>query len=320
MLTSLARQTAPAHTYEVIVSVDGSVDGTLDMLATFVARHALHVAAGPRRGRAAACNAALELVRGDVVIILDDDMQVMPGFVDHHRRHHPEGSRVCVLGAVPVELDDTSSRAAGYVKGKFDAHLARLAEPGHVYVPRDFYSGNTSLRTELLREVGAFNASFTLYGNEDVDLWVRLHASGVEFRYDPEALARQQYGKDLLGLTRDTLEKGRTAVLLARSHPDVFGALRLAQPRDGSRAWLSMRAVCLRMTRRTRVVTAAVFRVAAALERLGLWRQPLFYRVLLDYAFWAGVDVELRHSSTDGKLGRLAVELHRGPIDLLLHG
>jgi hypothetical protein len=52
---------------------------------------------------------------------------------------------------------------------------------------------------------------------------------------------------------------------------------------------------------------------------LGLWRSPLFYRAVLDYAFWAGVDRELRESTCEGDLERLARELRRGPIDLLLH-
>jgi len=67
-------------------------------------------------------------------------------------------------------------------------------------------------------------------------------------------------------------------------------------------------------------VATAAFALAALLERLGLWRQPLFYRAALDYAFWAGVDAELRDSTDEGELARLAAELHRGPIDLLLHG
>ena len=67
-------------------------------------------------------------------------------------------------------------------------------------------------------------------------------------------------------------------------------------------------------------MTEAVFRFAALLERVGLWRQPLFYRATLDYAFWAGVDAELSKTANEGELDHLAAELRRGPIDLLLHG
>lgn len=319
-LHSLSRQSLPADSYEVAVAVDGSTDGTEEMLAELDTPYALRVACGPRRGRAAACNAGLELARGEIVVILDDDMQVVPEFLERHRDHHPPGSRLCVLGAVPISVEDSSPLAARYVARKFNSHLAALAAPGHSFMPRDFYSGNASLRAETLRAVGGFDDSFTVYGNEDVDLSLRLQAQGLELRYDPQALAHQEYGKDLPALARDTVHKGTTTVLLARAHPDVFHALRLAAPLENSRPWLVARAPLLALTRRRAAVTGVLFRFAALFERFGLWRQPLFYRAVLDYAFWAGVDAELGQSTNYGELQRLAGELHRGPIDLLLHG
>jgi GT2 family glycosyltransferase len=255
-----------------------------------------------------------------VVIVLDDDMETVEGFVELHRRHHPAGSRLCVLGAVPVRLNGASPRAARYVKEKFDLHLARLEDREHLNLPRSFYTGNASLRAEVLREVGGFDESFAAYGNEDVELSLRLRAAGVELRFDPEALAHQEYGKDLRGLLRDTYEKGRTAVMLARRHPETFEKLRLAAPRDSSRPWLAVRAALLGLTRRRASTRAGFFKLMAVLERIGLWRQPRFYRAALDYAFWAGADAELRNANDDGELARLATELRRGPVDLLLHG
>jgi glycosyltransferase involved in cell wall biosynthesis len=318
-LTSLALQTVSSDSYEVIVSIDGSTDNTREMLEAFAAPYRLRVADGRRHGRAAACNAGLELARGEVVIVLDDDMEVVPEFIERHRRHHPPGSRLCVLGAVPVQLREDSPRAARYVATKFSAHLANIARPGHVFMPRDFYSGNASLRANVLREVGSFDNSFAVYGNEDVELSLRLRAAGVSVCYDGEALARQEYAKDLRALARDTRAKGASVVMLARRHPQDFAALRLSQPHDGSRPWLAARAALLRLTRRRHGMAAGVFELARALERLGLWRQPLFYRALLDYAFWVGVDAALRDSADASGLSKLRAEINRGPIDLLLH-
>jgi len=318
-LLSLSRQTADPASYEVIVSVDGSTDGTREMVEAFDAPYRLRLAASGARGRAAACNAAIEIADGEVLIVLDDDMQVSPGFVERHLGHHPPGSRLCVLGAVPIEVDETSPRTARYVQEKFNSHLAKLAQPGHEFAPRDFYSGNASLRAEVMRELGGFSESFRIYGNEDVDLSLRLRAAGVELRYDAEALAVQEYDKGLRGLTRDTIAKGRTTVVLARAHPEVFPMLRLATPWNGSRPWLAARSVLLWLCRRSGAVAPAVTGLAAGLERIGLWRQPLFYRAVVDFAFWAGVDAELGESTPEGEHERLATELRRGPIDLLLH-
>jgi GT2 family glycosyltransferase len=318
-LSSLASQTAAPGSYEVIVSVDDSSDGTQEMLAAFEAPFELRWVSARARGRAAACNAALAAARGPVLIVLDDDMTVIEDFIERHRAHHPPGSRRCVLGAVPVVLSEDSPLAARYVRDKFNLHLARLADPSHLAAPRSFYTGNASLRTEVLREVGGFDQSFGIYGNEDVELSLRLRAAGVELLYDPEALAHQEYGKDIGGLQLDTLAKGRTTVLLARSHPEVFGELRLAAPEDASRPWLALRAVLLWATRRLPGTEKAVFKIVSVLERAGLWRSALFYRAALDYAFWAGVGDALQKSRDQGKLAILAGELKRGPIDLLLH-
>jgi glycosyltransferase involved in cell wall biosynthesis len=320
-LESLATQSVDPSTYEVVVATDACSDGSAEMIDGFAADYALRRVEPAGRGRAAACNAAIAAARGEVMIILDDDMEVVPEFVERHRSHHPAGSRLCVLGAVPVKLDPGSPRAAHYVKEKFDQHLARLVEdPEHLDRPRSFYSGNASLRAEVIGEVGGYDESFGIYGNEDVELALRLRAAEVELAYDPAALAHQEYGKDLGGLQRDTLAKGETTVLLARGHPEVFGDLRLASPDDGSRPWLALRSLLLSATRRLPAVTGAIFAVASLLERLGAWRSPLFYRAVLDYAFWAGVDAILAESDDRGELAKLAGELHHGPIHFLLHG
>lgn len=318
-LESLSRQSLAPSSYEVVVSVDASRDGTAEMLDRLETPYELRQVSPDARGRAAACNAALAAARGEVTIILDDDMRVVEEFIERHRSHHPPGSRRCVLGAVPVALGEGSTHAARYVRDKFDLHLSRLSDPAHLALPRSFYSGNASLRTEVMREVGGFDDSFGIYGNEDVELALRLRKAGIELAYDAEALAYQTYGKDLIGLQRDTLEKGQTTVALARAHPEVFPDLRLAAPDEASRPWLAARSLLLWLTRRLPATIAAVFALAALLERAGLWRFPLFYRPVLDYAFWAGVDAALRESNDEGELSRLAGELRRGPIDLLLH-
>jgi glycosyltransferase involved in cell wall biosynthesis len=318
-LESLGRQSVDPATYEVVVATDACRDGTKEMIDALELPCDLRRVEPRGRGRSAAVNAALAAGRGEVAIVLDDDMRVVPKLVERHRAHHPAGSRRCVLGAVPVELEAGSSHAARYVKAKFDLHLSRLSDPEHLALPRSFFTGNASLRVEVLREVGGFDESFGIYGNEDVELSLRLRKAGVELGYDPEALACQTYDKDLGGLQRDTLAKGRTTVLLARSHPEFFGSLRLADPDDASRPWLAVRALLLSLTRRLPSITAGVFAFFSLLERAGLWRFPLFYRPVLDYAFWAGVDAALRESTDGGELSTLSRELRRGPISLLLH-
>jgi GT2 family glycosyltransferase len=319
-LAALARQSASADSFEVVVAVDGSTDGTWEVLADRSVPYALHRVKGLACGRATARNLAIAMAHGDILVMLDDDMEPAHGFIDRHRTHHPSGSRNCVLGAVPVELDERASRAAAYIQRKFADHLANLGQPGHRFTPRDFYSGNVSIRADVLTEVGGFDESFSLYGNEDVELYLRLRSLGVTMRYDPDALAYQSYEKSFDELALDTVAKGRTTVQLARRHADAFGSLRIASPRDGTRAWTVARAGLLDLARRRPAADRATLAVAARLERLGLWRHPIFYRAVLDYAFWVGVDAALADCIDGDDLRQLREEIRRGPIDLLLHG
>ena len=317
-LTALAHQDIPAGEFEVIVSVDGSGDGTKQAIETFPAPYALRVVDGPHRGRAAACNAALALTAGEVVLILDDDMEPAPECLSRHRRHHAPGTALCVMGGVPVRVDRDTSPAARFMAWKFDTHLEKLAEPQHVFGLRDFYSGNTSIRRDVLLTVGPFDEAFTLYGNEDLELSLRLRAANVSLLYDPDALAFQHYEKNLVALARDTFEKGTTAVLLTRSHPSAFDELQLANYNANSLWWRALRAALLHATRAYGTVGSAVLAVARALERTPIAR-PLFYILLLDYFYWLGVQSALTEAPPSGPLTQLAAELRHGPIRLLLH-
>jgi GT2 family glycosyltransferase len=318
-LSALAGQDLPHGDFEVVVAVDGSDDGTTEALASFEAPYALRVVEGPRRGRAAACNAAVELAVGEVVLILDDDMEPAASCLRNHRRHHSPDSSVCVMGGVPVRVDGAAPPAARFIAWKFETHLAKLSQAHHVFALRDFYSGNTSIRRDVLLRVGPFDEAFTAYGNEDLELSLRLRMANVRLVYDGDALAHQRYEKDLAALAHDTFEKGTTAVLLARAYPSAFGELQLARHGAHSPAWRALRTMLLHLTRRYPVVAGAVLRAARALERVPLARRPLFYILVLDYFYWLGVQSALAEAPTTGQLGQLADELRHGPIRLLLH-
>jgi GT2 family glycosyltransferase len=300
-LDALARQDLSPKEFEVVVSVDGADAETVQALESYRAPFALHVVSGSRRGRAAACNSGVQRARGDVLVILDDDMEPAPQCLREHRAHHSGDAKVCVMGGVPIRVDRTSPSPTRYTAWKFDRHLAKLAQPGHEFALRDFYSGNTSVRRDVLVAAGGYDEAYTLYGNEDLELSLRLRAAGVKLVYDGEALAYQHYEKDLRGLVHDTIEKGRTAVQLARAHPETFDQLQLARFDDTWPAWRPVRNVLLRGGASA---SAAVLFAARMVERTPAAR-PLFYVLLLDYFYWVGVQAELAANLRDGPIRSL---------------
>ena len=302
-LEALAQQTLSPSTFEVVVAIDGSDDGTREMVSEFSAPFALRALWQPNRGRASACNAGINAARGELLVLLDDDMEASPGFLAAHVATHPAGSRRGIMGAAPIAVGPASPPVVAYVGAKFNRHLEQLARPGYRRQVRDFYSGNFSIRRDVLLEVGAFDEDFTVYGNEDVELSLRLTAAGVDLAYHAGALAHQHYTKDFEGLARDTIAKGRTAVLLARKHPEVSPALRLSAYREGSRRWRFLRAVLLHLGWAWPGTATWTLRAVALLERFGSRRLDLAYTLVLDYCFWLGARSALRQRQlTDDRL------------------
>src|SRR5215471_12978953 len=119
-LRAVRDQECPSAEYEVIVCIDGSDDGTGAMVEAFEAPFALRAIRQPKLGRAAACNSGIRAARGDLIILLDDDMEPAPEFVATHLAAHSNGSRRGVLAAVPVVVGPDSPPIVGYVASSFD--------------------------------------------------------------------------------------------------------------------------------------------------------------------------------------------------------
>ena len=111
VLEALRRQTFSADLFETVVSVDGSEDGTRESVAAFPAPYALKGLWQANRGRAAACNAGVRAARGELIVLLDDDMEPAAEFLEAHVGAHATGATRGVLGAVPVALGDDQSFA-----------------------------------------------------------------------------------------------------------------------------------------------------------------------------------------------------------------
>jgi GT2 family glycosyltransferase len=304
-LEAFRRQTIPPTEYEVIVAVDGSEDGTREMVASFQAPYHLVGVWQPNTGRAAACNAGIARAHGDLVVLLDDDMEPVPEFLAAHLDAHPPGSRRAVVGPVPIPEDPADQPIVEYRRRGMQALQDRFAQPGYRLRFRDVYTGNCSVPRDVLRELGGFDTTFTLYGHEDYELALRLANAGVELAYSPRALAYQRYEKDFPAMARDCIARGHTAVLFARKHPDAAAGLRLGSYAEASRKWRLLRALLLWLSAVRSDVPEGVIRLMTWLERRRPSRLDKYYALAIDYFFWLGVraaraggEPATRHAST----------------------
>lgn len=294
LLNALSRQTLPMDKYEVIVVIDGSEDGTRQLLESSSWPFQLSPVMQSNQGRATACNTGILKASGELVVLLDDDMEPSPGFLEAHwKAHHSQGTtqdtRLGVLGAVPFPADKASSSITKYEGLKFNQHLQRLSQPGFTFKVRDFYSGNFSIRRDVLFEVGLFDQAFKIYGNEDLDLFVRMVNAKVRLVYSPEALAYQHYEKDFAAVARDEVAKGKTASIFLKKHPEALAESKISTYGQESFQWRAARSILLGASRVFPGMPGQVLRWVQRLEKARPDSINFVYRFALDYFFWLGV-------------------------------
>ena len=305
-LGALARQTLEADRFEVFVVLDGPDDDRADRIRARSVPFRLEVVSSPGTGRGAACNAGVAAARGDVVLLLDDDMSLAPDALAAHLGRHGIGHRVGVIGAAPVQQPPNASFATGYIARRFERHLAKLARPEYVIDARDVYMGAFSIDRKTFAEVGGFDPRFVEYGNEDVEFAGRLLASDVKLVYAPDAIAHQAYDKSFVALAADHVAKGRAAVSFVRMHPQRSADSGLSRRRRGSLRRRFVISIVLGLTAapaRRRTLVAATERLAGAIQRIHSGSGDRLASVVLDACYWIGVRSATREalSPKDGQ-------------------
>jgi GT2 family glycosyltransferase len=153
-----------------------------------------------------------------------------------------------------------------------------------------FLTGNASVRRDDLLRVGSFDEQFTGYGHEDLELGYRLHKSGVEILYDPEAV---NYHWHPVGFTEQVGRMelaGVSTVRFYRKHRDMI-----------VKAYLGMTPVSLWL----HSLLAAAPQVRGALERAGAREEaprkntwPYIARqIAYQYHYVSGIKRALRESA-----------------------
>lgn len=250
---------------EVVVVLDGSEDGSREMLAGLAYPAPLRTLWQPNRGLASARNAGVGTARSELVWFLDDDLLLGPGLLARHRRLDGRHRDAIILGPCAVR---SAADGLAFSRRWWEEHYAGLAAAGTVTRFEQFSVANASGPVRAFTEVGGFDERFVGYGMEDHEIGLRLLRAGVEVRFDAQAVALHEQERSLAQMRADRRGEGRNAVRLAALHPEALATLFPEGPR--SRAQRALAAVGARRPRTLRGVSAVAGAVATAQMRLRL--------------------------------------------------
>ena len=186
VLEGLEHQTTSPEQFEVLVICDGCTDDSVAMCHASQVSYALHVIdLMPNQGPAAARNRGVDEASAPLILFIDDDVVPEPTLIAEHLRLHTQDERAVVIGPLlappDLQLNPWTSWEEAMLDKQYLAMSAHEWEP----TPRQFYTGNASVRRAHIQQAGGFDPTFRRA--EDVELAFRFHDLGLRFYFNPEA-------------------------------------------------------------------------------------------------------------------------------------
>ena len=269
LLEQLDDQTIDPSRYEVIAVDDGSKDDTRLALKDLKTRYALRVERQDNAGAAVARQRGVELAKGRVIVVVDDDMQVKPVFLENHLKRHTD-DRTVVLGRLRPDQKLAEMPlferfyARVLAKNADDFAAGKQEVRGH-----NVYTGNVSFPRQLFLDAGGFDPQFRAL--EDEELGIRLEKAGARFTFANDA--ESIHGSDWTSMKKWMDRAYRDGVYqakVARKHPDHPESSpwrHLPNLNPVSRPFM---ALSLAAPGPTSLIAGAAIRTAAAFDKIGL--------------------------------------------------
>lgn len=214
---------------ELIISDNGSSDGTVDVVAE-LAPGAVVVRNERNVGFAAGCNRGAEVARGDLLVLLNPDTIPRPGWADALRRPAIDGRGWTAWQALLTQAGGEEINTSGGV-----VHFTGIAWAGQMgspvtEAPRSarevaFTSGACMVvpLAEWRRE-GGFDDEFFAY-HEDTELSLRLLLHGGRLGIEPGAVVEHEYEFSRTPSKWRLLERNRWFTLIRVYPASLLAAL-----------------------------------------------------------------------------------------------
>jgi glycosyltransferase involved in cell wall biosynthesis len=238
-LVQLAAQDYPAELVEVLVC-DNSSDGTPAMVLEVAAESdvAIHLVSSDERLPAVKRNQGLRRATGDLVLFMNDDVWVRPGFLrEHAASHDAHAEPVAVLGLVEQSEQMPQNPFIEWYRPFAYDEIADRADQPVSY--RYHWSMNLSFPREVLLERNlVFHEDWAEIGHEDVELGYRWTRAGYEVVYNPRAWGEHFHPHDLATACRlqESIGRGLRDLEVLIPEPDLLERYGVFSLRNSRRA------------------------------------------------------------------------------------
>jgi glycosyltransferase involved in cell wall biosynthesis len=206
-LRRLANQTCPATEYEVIVVDDGSGDGTADMVQAMSAEvpYSLRYLCHQNRGPGYTENRGIKEAKGELILLIADDIHLERGALEAHLRFHQEHPEQ-TFAALGCVLQSPELPKTVFLQKWDPFKYYELAS--QVELPYwKFWACHISLKREFMLANGLFREHKGA-AHEDVELGYRLCKEGLRILYLPQAMAYHYHVETLDAAVRRAYERG----------------------------------------------------------------------------------------------------------------
>jgi glycosyltransferase involved in cell wall biosynthesis len=212
-LLHLSCQDYPSELLELLVVDDGGESPMVPHRLSFPFN--VTILRKERGGIASARNLGIRKSRGDIVIVLDDDLLTTPSLVSAHVKMQTRHDGAIVKGNVQPAYGTTLLCTMMSRENFFHRHGVRLS---------NFAAGsNISVKRKHLLDVGLYDEGFKSYGWEGTELnWRLISLLGLHMRFSVNALAYHKNPLDFEKAAGNLFESGKSMVRMARLHPELM--------------------------------------------------------------------------------------------------
>jgi glycosyltransferase involved in cell wall biosynthesis len=292
-LKALSRQSQPSKDYEVVVVVDGSTDGTQEMLSKLTVPYSLNIIYQNNTGQPTALNRGAAQAIGRYLLFLDDDIIAEDSLVAAHLRMQSTHEDIVCVGRITLRTPNHANWfIQAYAKG-WENHYKALAQNNGKISWMAGYSGNLSVPRESFINAGGFATDVAR--GFDIELSYCLEQQGLKLVYISDAISHQDEQKSTWELASDAEKAGASWAQLCKRHPPMTPHL-LGIFSEASPLERTLRHLCSSLNLPHRLLGfLGPFLIKSA------WKHK-WHRFILNYCYWRGVRRTLKNSNDVNRL------------------